>query len=492
MITGRFPLPRWFSFLSLLIAFVLLRFSLGLRVVPTFTWLFPVFMMAWVRSNKPGWGLLLCWVSSTLAVAINILPISFMWGGQLITWMIAAIVGSLWSVPFAVDRLISHRFSGILSTLVFPVSWVTVEYLSSSSPFMGTAFVLALTQFDFPLMTQISSVTGIWGISFLVVWLAPVVCLALEHRFEWAKVARPVSLFLIVLIAVLCFGGIGLGLDRPNSPTVRVAGVTASSRGGTLESGVSLLKTYVPQAAAGGAKIVMLHEGAIFIAAEDESAMIRVGQELARQEGVYLLLGLQVEDKDRSLPFENKIIFIAPDGELISEYLKQRLVPGEMATFVRGEGPAPVLETPHGNIAVLICSDAFYQDFVRRQVGESGADILLVPAWDFEGVKYFWPYGTAFRAIENGFAMFRVARESVTIAVDYQGRPLVLSDYFLTDQSIVYADLPTEGRETVYSLLGDWFAWLSIAGLVLLVVMAIAKRESEGKQLVTPIQRETI
>jgi hypothetical protein len=38
----------------------------------------------------------------------------------------------------------------------------------------------------------------------------------------------------------------------------------------------------------------------------------------------------------------------------------------------------------------------------------------------------------------------------------------------------------------VYSLLGDWFAWLSIAGLVLLVVMAIAKRKSEEKQLVKP------
>jgi apolipoprotein N-acyltransferase len=220
--------------------------------------------------------------------------------------------------------------------------------------------------------------------------------------------------------------------------------------------------------------------------------LIRVGQELARQEGVYLLLGLQVEDEDRSLPFENKTIFIAPDGELLSEYVKQGLVPGEMASFVRGEGSAPVLETPYGNIAVLICSDAFFPDLVRRQVGRNGADILLIPAWDFEGVKYFWPYGTAFRAIENGLAMFRPARESVSIAVDYQGRPVVLSDYFLTDQSIVYADLSTEGRETLYSLLGDWFAWLSIAGLVLLVVMAIAGRESEGNQLITPVQRETI
>jgi apolipoprotein N-acyltransferase len=492
MNTVRLPLPRWFSFLALLIAFALLRFSLGLLVIPTFTWLFSVFMMIWVRSNKPSWGLPLSWVSSVLAVAIIILPAAGIWGGPLICWMIAGIVGSLFFVPFAVDRLISHRLSGILSTLVFPLAWVTVEYLSSSSPFMGTAFVLALTQFDFPLITQISSVTGIWGISFLVVWLAPVVCLALENRFEWSRVARPVSLFLVVLIAVLCFGGIGLGLDRPASSTVRVAGVTASSRDGTLESGVSLLNTYVPQAAAAGARIVMLHEGGVLIAAEDEPALIGAGQELARQAGVYLLLGLQVEDEDRSLPYEDKTIFISPDGALLSEYLKQRLMPGEIAYYIRGEGPAPVLETPYGNIAILICSDAPFPDFVRRQVGGSGADILLVPAWDFQGAEYFWPYSTAFRAIENGFAMFRVARESLTLAVDYQGRPLVQSNYFSNDQPIIYADLPTEGRETVYTLLGDWFAWLSITGLVLLLVMVIAKRKSEGKQLVTPDQRETV
>jgi predicted amidohydrolase len=109
------------------------------------------------------------------------------------------------------------------------------------------------------------------------------------------------------------------------------------------------VNTFVPEAVVGGARIVILHEGAIFIAAEDEPALIRVGQELARQEGVYLLLGLQVEHEDRSLPFKNKTIFIAPSGELISEYIKQRLVPSEMEGFVRGEESAPA-EKKHKNI----------------------------------------------------------------------------------------------------------------------------------------------
>ena len=489
----RFPLPRRFSFLALMIAFALLRFSLnGLRFVPTFTWLFPVFMMMWVRSNKPSWGLVLGWVFTSLAVALMTLPVADLFGGGWIFWMVVGIVGSLLFLPFAVDRFVSHRFSGIPSTLVFPLTWVTVEFLSSFSPYIGTAYVLALTQFVSPLITQISSIAGIWAITFLMVWLAPVVCLVLENRIEWSRIARPVSFFLIVLIAVLCFGGIRLGLDRRTSSTVRVAGITASSRDGTLESGVSLLRTHVPPAAAAGAGIVMTHEGAVFINTEDESALIGVGQELARQEGVYLLIGLQTETEGRDLPFEDKIVFISPDGRLLSEYIKQKLMPGELATYIRGEDPVPVLETPYGKIAIIICSDAVFPTFVRRQVGRSDADILLVPAWDFRDSEYVWSYGTAFRAIENGFAMFRVARESLTIAVDHLGRPLVQSNYFFNDQPIIYADLPTEGYDTVYSLLGDWFAWLSIAGFVLLLVIAIAKRKSEEKQLVKPDQRETV
>jgi apolipoprotein N-acyltransferase len=479
MNTVRLSLPRWFSFLALMIAFALLRFSLGPPLIPAFTWLFPVFMMMWVRSNKASWGLLLGWILTILAVAIIALPAAGAWGGTLICWMVAGVAGSLLFLPFAVDRFVSHRLSGILSTLVFPLAMVTVEFLRSFSPYFGTIFALAVTQFDSPLIAQISSVTGIWAITFLMVWLAPVVCLALENRLEWSRVARPVSLFLVVLIAVLCFGGIRLGLDRPASSTVRIAGVTASSRDGTLESGISLLSTTIPKATAAGARIVMTHEGGVLIDAEDESALIGVAQDLARKEDVYLSLGLQVLNEDRSLPYENKTVFISPGGELPSEYTKHRLTPPEATTHIRGEGPVPVVETSYGNIATIICNDAVFPDFVRRRVGRSDADILLVPAWDFRYAEHIWSYYMSFRAIENGFSMFRIAREGLTLAVDYQGRPLVQSNYFLNDQPIIYADLPTEGVDTLYSLLGDWFAWLSVAGLVVLLVIAIAKRKSE-------------
>jgi apolipoprotein N-acyltransferase len=87
----------------------------------------------------------------------------------------------------------------------------------------------------------------------------------------------------------------------------------------------------------------------------------------------------------------------------------------------------------------------------------------------------------SFRAIENGVSMFRLAREGLTLAVDYQGRPLVYSNYYLTDQRVIFVDLPTKGRRTAYSLLGDWFAWLSVAGFVVLLGIALTKHRPQEK-----------
>jgi len=109
-----------------------------------------------------------------------------------------------------------------------------------------------------------------------------------------------------------------------------------------------------------------------------------------------------------------------------------------------------------------------------------------ITAWDFRGAEQMWSNYNSFRAIENGLVMFRVVKEGLTLAVNHHGHPLVQSNYFVNDQPIVYADLPTEGVDTLYSLLGDWFAWLSIAGFVLLLVIVIARRISKAKQLAKP------
>lgn len=41
------------------------------------------------------------------------------------------------------------------------------------------------------------------------------------------------------------------------------------------------------------------------------------------------------------------------------------------------------------------------------------------------------------------------------------------------------ADVPMEGVTTIYSRIGDLFAWLSVAGFVAVVGLAVIRRKAE-------------
>jgi apolipoprotein N-acyltransferase len=67
------------------------------------------------------------------------------------------------------------------------------------------------------------------------------------------------------------------------------------------------------------------------------------------------------------------------------------------------------------------------------------------------------------------------------MAVDYEGQVLAASDYFSTDPQVMVASVPVHGVRTIYATIGDLFAWLSVAGLVVLIGVALARRPKAGE-----------
>jgi len=82
------------------------------------------------------------------------------------------IVFGLRSLIFALGVLFARGFfrAGRLAAgaFAFPVYWVTLEYLTETASPDGTFGNLAYTQMNFLPVIQIASITGIWGISFIV------------------------------------------------------------------------------------------------------------------------------------------------------------------------------------------------------------------------------------------------------------------------------------------------------------------------------------
>ena len=492
------------SYLWLAMAAALFLFASVRWAIPLAAWLAPLFLLRFVRTQRPLPGLLLAWLVR-FAVAAVVLQGILMYPG-IVYYALVLLLTGLTMLPYLADRLITPRLNGFIATLVFPLAFTTIEYLSSFGP-NGTITSIAYTQYgDLPLL-QVVSITGIWGITFLIAWFAAVVNWAWERGFAWPQVRRGGLLYAVVLSVVLLGGGARLALFPPQATPVRVAGLSAS------QADVAALNQQLPQAtlslllsgkatqadraiarsafttfdddllarslqeARAGAKIILWPETSptgASILQEDEPALIQRAGALARQAGIYLDMGLAVflPDAGKGPFLKDEAVLLDPTGNVVWTYEKSHPAPGEQGLFVPGDGKVPLVDSPYGRLANVICFDADYPGTVR-QAGQAGADLLLVLGDDWQAIDPYHTQVATFRAIENGFSLVRQSSKGLSMAVDYEGRVLSASDYFSTDQQIMVAYVPMHGVRTIYATIGDLFAWLCMIGLVALTGLAI-------------------
>jgi len=141
-------------------------------------------------------------------------------------------------------------------------------------------------------------------------------------------------------------------------------------------------------------------------------------------------------------------------------------MPGNDRPFIGG--------TAYGRAAVAICFDMDFPAFIR-EAGQAQADLLLVPANDWDEIKkiHFWM--AAFRAVENGATMIRATSTGLSTVVDPFGRTLAVTDHFWPGARVMVAQVPIARTGTVYARVGDLFSWLCLLALVMLTVRGAAR-----------------
>jgi apolipoprotein N-acyltransferase len=224
------------------------------------------------------------------------------------------------------------------------------------------------------------------------------------------------------------------------------------------------------------------------VLAEDEPAFLAQAAALARQEGIYLDMGLAVFLAGSGTgPFlRDEAVLIDPTGQVAWTYLKTHPAPGEQGLFRPGPGRVPTVATPYGRLANVICFDLDDPALVR-QAGRAGTDLMLAPSDDWPAIDPQHAQRAAFRAVENGFSLVRPSSNGLSTAVDYQGRILAATDYFHTDQQVIVAYVPEHGTRTIYATIGDLFAWLSALGLLALIGLAAGRRRTHASMAPVPV-----
>ena len=110
---------------------------------------------------------------------------------------------------------------------------------------------------------------------------------------------------------------------------------------------------------------------------------------------------------------------------------------------------------------------------LARRLSGVQATLVFPAAW--ATVECLSSQMASFRAIEQGFNLIRHTSHGLAAAYDYQGRQLAAMDHFRTADYALVSDVPTKGVRTIYSRLGDWFAWMCIAVWMLLTIESLRR-----------------
>lgn len=396
-------------------------------------------------------------------------------------------------IPCLIDRLLHKRIRNqLISTLVYPASLIVIQFLLSFIEQLGTILHWTGSMFSFKPMIQLVSITGVWGPSFLVGWLASIINILWEEKFELNKVKLPVALFTGLFLLIVIWGSIRMAFFAPVSGTVKVGSVIAGFEKDNMfyiyeddmsesdklrEKEKYRALTFKVQdelfassekLIPSGIRILSWASGNAVVFAEDEAALISRMQDFASENQIYFFPSLLVLG-DYKGPDQNHILAIRPDGQIEYDHYKGR---NPNASFYRGN-LIEIINTPYGRIASPICFEMEFHRFIRR-AGKKGLDILIVPGDEpARGAANMHTEFSMFRAIENGCSMLRTTLEGLTMGADYQGRILSRLDYYKTlkDRTVI-TELPIKGVKTIYSRAGDWFAWLCIIMLVFMIASA--------------------
>nr|AJW65422.1 apolipoprotein acyltransferase [Nocardiopsis sp. CMB-M0232] len=466
--------------------------------IPLLAWVYPVLLLLFARTGGLASTLIGLWAATAAAMLGWLLHAELTSPAILLIGLPLAAAQAL---PFVADRLLAPRLaarSPLLSTLVFPAAKVGVEFAVAAATPLGTIYgVLGATQSANLPLIQVASVTGVYGVSFLVAWAASAAAL-LWSRGLGDRPARTVAVCCAgVLGIVVVAGGARLVFAPPSSDTVRVAGVTVSERSwnelmptfqeyDTLEKLVAAdpeemrarfaavndeLLASTEREAEAGAEVVLWAESAAFTLEADWDRLVDDIAEVARRNEVYVNAGMSVYTED-SPHIRNVMVMATPEGETAWTYDKSNPIP-VLEPYDAGPGVPAVHDAPFGRLSTVICYDADFPGLMR-QGGAAGTDIMLVSANTWEGIKEMHARNAVFRAVENGFSLFRQASRGRANAVDHQGRTLATTDYFATGQQTMVAYVPTRGVTTVYAVIGDAFAWLCVAALAAMAAGCLA------------------
>ena len=255
--------------------------------------------------------------------------------------------------------------------------------------------------------------------------------------------------------------------------TLKVALVQERDHG-SVDDNLAVIESRVAEAAAAGAKLVLLqelHNGAYFCQHEsvhefDRAEPVpgptteRLGR-LAAKHGV-VIVGSVFERRAAGL-YHNTAVVLEADGRMVGKYRKMHIPddPGfhEKFYFTPGDLSFHPVDTSVGRLGVLVCWDQWYPE-AARLMALAGAELLLYPTaigWDPDDAqderdrqRGAWILSHRGHAVANGLPVLscnRIGHEASPL--DTSGIRFWGSSHVLGPQGEFLAEAGTDAAEVL-------------------------------------------
>jgi apolipoprotein N-acyltransferase len=414
--------------------------------------LIPILWLAY--SNVPLWQLILAATSAWLAGQIyafqcygSVSPLLILSGLLPLT--------ILFPLAMIFARFARRRAGGLATLWAFPACWTALEFLYGLVAPNGSYGSLAYSQMSAPLLVQSAALLGMYSITFLICLFANVLAMALHPSL---RSTRLLALAFSICALDVAFGFVRLSSPQPIAVTVSAfidgGAMLTAYRSDTLDSAVSVSAAYasaIRQAAAQGAQFAVTPEGGIVTRQAWRAAILGPLLAVAQQTKVQIITGVyeRVPPADLSLALQAGSEPRSYAKRHLVPFLESELTPGHSSGWL-GEGRA-----------MEICKD---MDFPRTILGDakSGIRLMGVPAGDFGKDAWLHARMAIMRGVENGFAIVRAADEGLLTVSDAEGRLIAQKRAASTGMTVLIATVPLGPGPTLYTRVGDTFAWCVI------------------------------
>ena len=446
-------------------------------------------------------------------------------------WLVLFIpVLSLYYLVFGAAYNLCARYLGGWVILAAPCLWAGLEYVRSNLFFLASSGnLLGHTQYLQPLIIQHADITGVYGISFLILLVNQFISEIPDFIFNRRNLAgssmqkkMPAAMYAwhVLLVFACLLAALFYGYARMSPPATGNSIRVAMVQGNVLikdnmdfQEQAEYLQVYnnlTMEASVGEPDLIVWPSSSLPAPIRSSRLVSFALKKISRETGAHLMVGGAGQEKfstkkNGKRPYANSEFLVSPAGEILAQYNKMILLPFNEYLPLQGTFTWPgwittlresftagseytLFQVAGAVFGVPICWENYFSNHFRRFV-KNGANFMISASNDAFYGRNSGPYqalaNNIFRAVENRVTVARISSTGVSCIIEQNG---VISG-MIRDQSgddlfvpgVLVKDIPLLKQKTFYTLYGDVFSLVSVTAGIFFVAAALYLRKAKGK-----------